>query len=42
MTIVEYARMLMGEHWLSEKANAIYDYNITTKQQQIHLFMYSL
>src|SRR5436189_1853076 len=30
MTMVEYARMLMGEHWLSEKANAIYDYNITT------------
>src|SRR5204863_6831618 len=30
MTMGEYARMLMGEHWLSEKANAIYDYNITT------------
>jgi uncharacterized protein YbbC (DUF1343 family) len=31
MTMVEYARMLMGEKWLSEKANAVHAYNITTK-----------
>jgi len=31
MTMVEYARMLIGEKWLSEKANAIAAYNITTK-----------
>ena len=31
MTMVEYARMLMGEKWLSEKANAINAYNITTE-----------
>jgi uncharacterized protein YbbC (DUF1343 family) len=31
MTIAEYARMLMGEGWLSEKANAIHAYNITTE-----------
>jgi uncharacterized protein YbbC (DUF1343 family) len=30
MTMVEYARMLMGEGWLSEKANAVNAYNITT------------
>jgi len=30
MTMVEYAWMLMGEHWLSEKANAVHAYNITT------------
>jgi uncharacterized protein YbbC (DUF1343 family) len=31
MTMVEYARMLMGEKWLNEKANAIAAYNITTE-----------
>jgi uncharacterized protein YbbC (DUF1343 family) len=31
MTMVEYARMLMGEKWLNEKANAIHAYNITTE-----------
>src|SRR6187431_3643459 len=31
MTMVEYARMLMGEKWLSEKANAIAAYNMTTE-----------
>ncbi|HEX6847142.1 MAG TPA: DUF1343 domain-containing protein [Chitinophagaceae bacterium] len=31
MTMAEYARMLMGEKWLSEKANATNAYNITTK-----------
>lgn len=31
MTIGEYARMLLGEKWLSEKANAIHAYNITTQ-----------
>ena len=30
MTIGEYAMMLAGEKWLSEKANAINAYNITT------------
>ena len=30
MTIGEYAVMLLGEKWLSEKANAINAYNITT------------
>jgi uncharacterized protein YbbC (DUF1343 family) len=30
MTIVEYAMMLMGEKWLSEKANTVNAYNITT------------
>ncbi|MBK8952636.1 MAG: DUF1343 domain-containing protein [Chitinophagaceae bacterium] len=30
MTMGEYARMLLGEKWLSEKANAIHAYNITT------------
>jgi uncharacterized protein YbbC (DUF1343 family) len=30
MTIGEYAMMLLGEKWLSEKANAINAYNITT------------
>lgn len=30
MTMVEYARMLMGEKWLSEKANTVNAYNITT------------
>jgi uncharacterized protein YbbC (DUF1343 family) len=30
MTIGEYALMLTGEKWLSEKANAINTYNITT------------
>ncbi len=29
MTMAEYAMMLMGEKWLSEKANAIHAYNIT-------------
>src|SRR5678815_5352189 len=29
MTMAEYARMLMGEKWLSEKANAITAYNLT-------------
>jgi uncharacterized protein YbbC (DUF1343 family) len=31
MTIGEYAMMLAGEKWLSEKANAIHAYNIKTK-----------
>jgi len=31
MTMVEYARMLMGEKWLSEKANEVHAYNITTE-----------
>ncbi len=30
MTIGEYAMMLVGENWLSHKANAINDYNITS------------
>jgi uncharacterized protein YbbC (DUF1343 family) len=30
MTIGEYGMMLCGENWLSEKANAINSYNITT------------
>jgi uncharacterized protein YbbC (DUF1343 family) len=30
MTMAEYAMMLMGEKWLSEKANAVNAYNITT------------
>jgi uncharacterized protein YbbC (DUF1343 family) len=32
MTIGEYAMMLAGENWLSEKAKAINAYNITTKE----------
>ncbi|MBP6432586.1 MAG: DUF1343 domain-containing protein [Ferruginibacter sp.] len=31
MTIGEYGMMLAGEKWLSQKANDIYSYNITTK-----------
>lgn len=31
MTIGEYALMLAGENWLSEKANAINAYNVTTQ-----------
>ena len=31
MTVGEYAMMLAGEKWLSEKANAINSYNISTK-----------
>jgi uncharacterized protein YbbC (DUF1343 family) len=31
MTIGEYAMLLQGEQWLSEKANAQYRYNSTTK-----------
>src|SRR6187399_1426317 len=31
MTMAEYARMLMGEKWLSEKVNGITAYNITTE-----------
>jgi uncharacterized protein YbbC (DUF1343 family) len=31
MTMGEYAMMLCGEKWLSEKANAINEYNITTE-----------
>jgi uncharacterized protein YbbC (DUF1343 family) len=31
MTMAEYAMMLLGEKWLSEKANAIHAYNMTTK-----------
>jgi uncharacterized protein YbbC (DUF1343 family) len=31
MTMVEYARMLLGEKWLNEKANAIAAHNITTE-----------
>ncbi len=30
MTMGEYAQMLLGEKWLSEKANAIHAYNIST------------
>lgn len=30
MTMAEYARMLLGEKWLGEKANAVHAYNITT------------
>jgi uncharacterized protein YbbC (DUF1343 family) len=30
MTIGEYAMMLLGEKWLSDKANAVNAYNITT------------
>lgn len=30
MTMGEYAQMLLGEKWLSEKANAIHTYNIST------------
>lgn len=30
LTMAEYARMLMGEKWLSPKANEIHAYNITT------------
>jgi uncharacterized protein YbbC (DUF1343 family) len=32
LTMGEYAMMLLGEKWLSEKANAINAYNITTKE----------
>ena len=32
MTMGEYAKMLCGEKWLTEKANEINAYNITTKQ----------
>ena len=32
MTMGEYAMHLLGEKWLSEKANAINAYNITTKE----------
>jgi len=32
MTIGEYAMLLLGEKWLSEKANAVNAYNITTKE----------
>jgi uncharacterized protein YbbC (DUF1343 family) len=31
MTLGEYAMMLMGENWLSDKANAIAKYNVTTE-----------
>lgn len=31
MTIAEYANLLLGEKWLSAKANAINSYNITTQ-----------
>ncbi len=31
MTMGEYARMLCGEKWLSDKANTINAYNVTTK-----------
>ena len=31
MTLGEYAMMLMGENWLSDKANEIARYNITTE-----------
>ncbi|MEI7471039.1 MAG: DUF1343 domain-containing protein [Chitinophagaceae bacterium] len=31
MTMGEYARMLLGEKWLSENANAINSYNISTQ-----------
>lgn len=31
MTLGEYAMMLLGEKWLSEKANAVNAYNITTE-----------
>ena len=32
LTMGEYAMMLLGEKWLSEKANVINAYNITTKE----------
>ena len=32
LTMGEYATMLLGEKWLTEKANAINAYNITTKE----------
>jgi uncharacterized protein YbbC (DUF1343 family) len=32
MTIGEYAKMLCGEKWLTEKANEINEYNVATKQ----------
>jgi len=32
LTMGEYAMLLLGEKWLSEKANAINAYNITTKE----------
>lgn len=32
MTMGEYARMLCGEKWLTEKANQVHAYNITTKE----------
>jgi uncharacterized protein YbbC (DUF1343 family) len=32
MTMGEYAMLLLGEKWVSEKANAINAYNITTKE----------
>ena len=31
LTMGEYAMLLLGEKWLTEKANAIHAYNITTK-----------
>src|SRR5580765_4304047 len=32
MTMGEYAMLLLGEKWVSEKANAVNAYNITTKE----------
>jgi uncharacterized protein YbbC (DUF1343 family) len=32
MTMGEYAKMLCGEKWLTEKANEINEYNVATKQ----------
>jgi uncharacterized protein YbbC (DUF1343 family) len=32
MTIGEYAMMLLGEKWLSQRANEIHSYNLTTKE----------
>ncbi|HVZ56171.1 MAG TPA: DUF1343 domain-containing protein [Chitinophagaceae bacterium] len=31
MTLGEYARMLIGEHWLSPKADSVARYNVTTR-----------
>jgi uncharacterized protein YbbC (DUF1343 family) len=40
MTMGEYAMLLLGEKWVSEKANAINAYNITTKKRPILLFIF--
>ncbi len=38
MTMGEYAMMLLGEKWVSEKANEINSYNVTTKETVDTLF----